>query len=288
MTAVMLHAESLYSYVPDGDGLQYSPPPGEDCDRISSDRSDFKLEYPTTAEASDSTATKPGVFPTNCCPPAPGPVSQQSADELELVRLQLQTAFLSYRSPDTTPKQYITRNELIETFKDLSAPAAGHHKERVSCCLSSRPLVIQRVVPKHGMHDPLLKSDGIQPSRRLSARSDCEGVYGVVEMRTKKGAQRPEKVMCTIESGGGRMTLSIFGGNEYKVRMGFVYLEESYVTSYPSKPSTFAVGLMAGNVCVDDSEVLFSCHTISSRDKWVEALLQGGCRVKSKRGQAGM
>ncbi|EKX54209.1 hypothetical protein GUITHDRAFT_100457 [Guillardia theta CCMP2712] len=274
MSAVMLHAEYLYSYVtvPDGDDkVQYSPPPGEDCDRISSDPSDFKLEYPTTAEASDST----GVLPTNRCPPAPGSVSQLSACELDLMRLQLQAAFLSYRSPDTTPKQYISHEELIETFKDLSAPAAGHHKERAGSCSSSRPQRIQR------------ESEGKQPSRRLSARSDCEGVYGVVEMRTKKGAQRPEKVKCTIESGRGRMLLSIFGGNDYKVQMGFVYLEESYVASYPSKPPTFAVGLMAGNVCVDDSEVLFSCHTISSRDKWVEALLQGGCRVKSKREQAG-
>ncbi|EKX37236.1 hypothetical protein GUITHDRAFT_145189 [Guillardia theta CCMP2712] len=232
-------------------------------------------------------------LPAHSSSPSP-PISRSSSapqpqDDTELLRSRIQAVFLTYRSPNTTPKQYVSHAQLLESFKDLADTVSGPNAFSVAStsCSCHRP---------HS-HSPSFPSTSSIPSgehgsaknkprpvhntaARAQGRCECEGVHGVVEMRSKRGSRPPEKVRCSIQSSSGKMILSIFGGSDYGTEVGFIRLEESYVATYGEKPLTFAVGLRSRRECFEESEIHFSCHTSVSRDKWVGALIQGGSKSK--------
>ncbi|EKX37234.1 hypothetical protein GUITHDRAFT_116648 [Guillardia theta CCMP2712] len=216
-------------------------------------------------------------------------LSSEPQDDTELLRSRIQAVFLTYRSPNTTPKQYVSHAQLLESFKDLADTVSGPNAFSVAStsCSCHRP---------HS-HSPSFPSTSSIPSgehgsaknkprpvhntaARAQGRCECEGVHGVVEMRSKRGSRPPEKVRCSIQSSSGKMILSIFGGSDYGTEVGFIRLEESYVATYGEKPLTFAVGLRSRRECFEESEIHFSCHTSVSRDKWVGALIQGGSKSR--------
>ncbi|EKX37237.1 hypothetical protein GUITHDRAFT_145190 [Guillardia theta CCMP2712] len=205
-------------------------------------------------------SSKSRLGPSTPSPPA----VREPQDDTELLRSRIQAVFLTYRSPNTTPKQYVSHAQLLESFKDLADTVSGPNAFSVastSCSCQMKPC----------------------PASGAQGRcSECEGVHGVVEMRSKRGSRPPEKVRCSIQSSSGKMILSIFGGSDYGTEVGFIRLEESYVATYGEKPLTFAVGLRSRRECFEESEIHFSCHTSVSRDKWVGALIQGGSKSRRK------
>ena len=196
-------------------------------------------------------------------------------EEFSRFRTMLQSSFLSYRSPNTTPKQYINHVQLLESFKDLSE-AIGDPKtfsipnKNCACNQSSPSATKSDVASKSSSH-----------SHSSSLRCECEGVHGILEMHENGPSQKGVKVRCMIRRHQGKMTLGIFHGNYLASEMGYILLEEAYVTSHLEKPHMFAIGLCSAGEYLTDSEIYFFCKTSRSRDKWVEALIKAGCRGKS-------
>eukprot|EP00960_Hanusia_phi_P047046 758185-Hanusia_phi.AAC.5 len=279
MDSSMLHIEPLHCHLNVDNATQHSAhylkPSGQICSNACGL---IQLEPPASSNPSDSSESLSWNDDTSLSKYCQSPISlPEQQDGLVRLRLQIQDAFLSYRSPGTTPRRYVSNTQLMETFKDLTGPTCSCQSPKFTPAVTDE-------APNHSTLSVTVQSDGKAPSRRPSTtRCECEGVYGVVEMRYKKSRRHAEKVKCVIQSVGGKLVLSVFGGSDFTDELGFIQLQGAYVTAYPNRPVMFAVGLRVGDRCIDDSEMHFSCHTHKSRDLWLEALLQSGCTVKGKR-----
>eukprot|EP00960_Hanusia_phi_P048753 759139-Hanusia_phi.AAC.1 len=199
-------------------------------------------------------------------------------EEFSQFRSMLQSSFLSYRSPNTTPKQYINHVQLLESFKDLSE-AIGDPK---TFSFPSRNCACNKSLPSAKKSEAVSPCKTSSQSQSSSLRCECEGVHGMLEMHEDGPSQKGVKVRCMIRKHQGKMTLGIFNGNYLASEMGYILLEEAYVTSHLERPHMFAIGLCsAAGQFLTDSEIYFFCKTSRSRDKWVEALIKAGCRGKS-------